>query len=391
MRGLRLIPVVFLLSALAGCETIYEETVHAIDAARTVAKVGVLANLELEWAKSAGPFEKALRYFRQEGADAVLIVGDPTKDGASDQYRVFEAVVRKVYPEFGTADSPVRLLVATNGYERFEVNGFVFAAQEPRPREAQRELTFYSAGKVPLTDDYDVYPRSRRVIAAGSMRGVRVAGGCEELRPPKGKGQKPAADSAAQGLLVQAYADEVVVNRLDFTPAMAAGRKRAKKDLVYAESVAPPLVYPRVAPRVPQDDPPPTPRFWDDFALRVIRGVDAAGARLYTLRWPVLTQANAGVRATSYEVVAALERPAGSGKRVRFLRKTLVSPAFFRSETREGGPMEVTFTAAQLHIREGEAAEDEVLLGLTPIGTAAIRGETSWVRLTPTPGHGTDK
>lgn len=380
MRGCRSVAVALALLALAGCETIYEETVRAIDVARTVAKVGVLANLELEWAKSAGSFEKALRYFRQEGVDAVLIVGDPTKDGASDQYRVFEATVRKVYPEFGSEDSPIRLFVATNGCERFELNGFAFAARESRPREAQRELTFYSAGKVPLTDDYDVYPRSRRVIAAGSMRGVRLPGNCEEPKPRK-RQAKSAAESAAQGLLVQAYADEVVVNRLDFTPAMAVGKKHAKKDFIYAESVAPPLVYPRTAPAAPTDELPPTPRFWDDFSLRVIRGVDAAGARLYTLRWPVLTQANAGVRATSYEVVAALERPAGSGKRVRFLRKTLVSPAFFRSETREGGPMEVTFTAADLHVREGEAAEDEVLLGLTPIGTAATRGETSWVRL----------
>ncbi len=351
---------------------------------RTKAKVGVLANPEIEWPASAGPFRRALRHFARERVDAVILLGDLTRAGYPDQYAVlartwmdaFKGVCAPrclIVPGPGDTEDGLKTLrgigeTTTTAGGAITVGGCAFGASYRKRYGAwkgaarQPSVSFFSGMKPALTDEICFLNPSARAICAGSMRGVFVPSVFEPV---------PAASAAAQGLLATVVGDEIAIVRLDFT------QKPAGRDAPLAEEVAPPWRVP-LDPAVPVADPSASarpPRFAPGSAVTVVSGYAApakgafATERVFTVRWPAAQTRFGGGRAKHYELTATAGAEADG--RVLFTR-LLLSPAFHLAEARDLQPVSTVVPVASL------GAVDRVRFGTTPVSSAGKRGETLW-------------
>lgn len=339
-------------SLIGGCIG-YHDVARFVDEARTVAKIGVLANTEVEWKKGTERLSRALAFYRQCEVDAVVLTGAVTKNGYPNQFEVLDEVWKDAFP----TNAPRRIMDDGS----YDVEGFKFAVSARRPAGTCPQLTFYGEGKNALTDEFGFYPRESNAVYAGSMSGIEVQPGY--VRPGKRVAQAP--ERAAQGLLVRAYSDRTVIRRLDFTQTGPAdtqefgGRRRpVPKKKIYVEDVG--------APWIPGETPPPeAPEFWPDTCIRVFPGYSPEGA-FFTVEWPHLLKCFANERAFGYEVTGALaDRP-----NVPFGRISILSDGFFLSEDRDRDMLRWTFPAGQL------PAGQKVVFGVTPFGSVGHRGRT---------------
>lgn len=359
---------------LAGCHSIsYDEVEKFVDARRTKAKFGVVANPRVSWAKNASRLRAALRYFAQEEVEAVVVLGELTAGGYSNQYREFATLWREVMP-------PGTRLVAVRGFEEnanpaagagselrevgtlmapeggtFEVAGRTFHASFAKSysKPADR-LGFYAQSPMMLTDELCFLPRASLSINASSLSGVDISNYYERNFDLRG---------LAQGLLVKVYSDALEVRRLDFAcKGPIPGRKRSKplpKGFAYAEDVAPPWRIECAADGACRVSEPEkvAPRFWDDTRLQVFRGDD--GTRTgYTVRFPQVLAKYTGVRAFSYEVRC--------GKVVR----AILPLGCHQSEDRVEKPVEYLFLTEELRGAKSGPLEFSV----TPVSALGVRG-----------------
>ena len=357
-----------LVAALAasGCADFAE----LVDDARAVARIGVVAHPEVEWPKSTERLQKALAYFRRRRVDAVVILGELTKDGYMNQYRVLAQAWDKVFrdPVKGVDPHPPRRICVLGGRERvsfvesygdalegtlfadggeFDVGGFRFRAfcgrRPSSPPEADGRVVpvFFSDGKPALTDELCFYPRVSAAVRAGSLSGVAPRQGYEPVQ---------AAGSASQGLVVTAYGDEAVVERIDF---------------VHAERVAPDWRIPLRRADVRKAPPDAAPQFWADTRLKLTRGQSGQGP-VYKLEWPPVLAKYTGVRAGSYEVEALLVRE--DGRTAAIKRAYVLSPSFHLSEERDTAPVFCNFYASEF------AEGSRVRFAVTPVSALGARG-----------------
>lgn len=332
-------------AATGGCFG-YRDVARLVDDARAVAKVGVLANTAVEWKKGTERFDKALRFFAQNGVDAVVLTGQVTKNGYPDQFKVLDQVWKAAFGK-----SQPRRIMDDGAHD---VCGFRFAVSARKPLGVCATLTFHGEGRNALTDDLGFYPREAMAVYAGSMSGIDVPAGY--VRPG---GQKaPKAEAAAQGLLVTAYSGRTVIRRLDFTQDSPAGWNGRMKR-IYAEDVADPWV--------PGETPvPPAPEFWSDTNILAFKGY--AGLRsVFTVRWPHVLKRFAGARAFGYELTVAMaERPNVPVKRV-----SVLSDGFFLAESRDLGMPSWRFMSDEL-------PKGRIVFGVTPFGSVGHRGKTRY-------------
>lgn len=358
MRSFNIWVAGWLVAFATGCVEL-DTVAKAVDDARTVAKIGFLANTEIEWPSSTKMLTKALKYYVAEGVDAIVVVGDPTKGRMKNQYEVFDAAVKDALK-----GSHVDFYLATNRME-MAVNGFEFVAQYENPMGLADKPTFYGAGKMALTDERCVYPVRAKCVNVGSMRGISLADGYFPL---------PRKDylNSAQGALVKVYSDEMKVLRLDFGESAPPGKGKRGSDVsrgIYVEEVSEPWTI-----RLEGDDQVDErgiPRFWDDVRISVVRGYDKVGNALYTVRWPHLKKRNSGVRAGSYEVVVE-----AGGEKVAI--QYFVSSGFYLAETRDDDSLACTIPESVL----GEnCGEKPARIGITPISGFGENGDTVWTTL----------
>lgn len=283
------------------------------------AKVGVLAHTEITWPNSTGPLQKALAYYRSEAVDEVVLLGDPTKNGYANQLEVFKSAWNAA---FKGARAP-KLTIAESG--NHEIGG----------------ITFTNLGRYPLTDLLCVYPFNGRKIDAGSMCGFEVS----DVFEKQGTKAQAAFRASAQGLLVSVYADSLSVERLDFSGKLVEAVGPAwtvdSDSLIHAEGAE-------------------APQFWHDTLVSVVRGYDAKGNPVYTVRWPPVLARHTGERAYSYNVMV--------GKRV--LRRVL-SPNFHLPESHDSGSIFVI-------IPEEELKGAEPRFGVVPVSSLGKKGNAVW-------------
>lgn len=339
---------------VGGCEV--EDVVRFVDDSRTVARLGVMANTEVGWITETRPLERALRYYRQEGVDAVAIAGGLTRNGYANQMEVLQKVWQKVF-----GGTNVRLLTEEG---RYEVNGFSFGIACKTPAAKCDVLTFHGEGKHALTDDVRFYDRTYRAVYAGTMSGIVVRPGYEYC----GRTGDDVRVNATQGLLVGVYSSQIVIRRLDFAQTSPADKSiSVPQGRIYAEQVADPLVLPRdlQSPLTAGE----APRFWDDTRLQVLPGFQGA-ERVFTVRWPNVLKCRTGERAYAYEVCAHLLAP-GSGKpSVPFVRRTVLPKGFMLAEVRDQEPATALFKASDLDI-----GGQPFVISVLPIGTRGERGK----------------
>ena len=344
--------VAFLLSLVCGC---VGTVARLADDMRVVARIGVLADVNLRNADDVRNLNKAFAFFRQEGADAVAVVGTVPSHGTSGWREMLSDAWRQSFA--GTAAS---LILEPGSHE---VRGVQFATAEDRPVGKQKALTFYGKRRLALTDELCAYPRGSRTLCAGSMSGLDLPPGCKDAA----LGAKLA--KSAQGLLVSVYADRTVVRRLDFTQTLPLDRDeawRVKKDkLVYAEDVAEPWVLGAdgmVA--MPEKE---IPEFWPDTRLQVIPGYDREG-RIYTVKWPGLLRRHVGARARWYVVEAAF----ADNQKAVFISRTILSNGYHQSEDRDAGAVKSVFKLAELPAQSAE--HTQVVFKVVPVGAFGKSG-----------------
>lgn len=283
------------------------------------AKVGVLAHTEISWPNSTGPFKKALAYYRAQAVDEVVLLGDPTKNGYLNQLEVFKSAWNAA---FKGARAP-KLTIAEAG--EHEIGG----------------ITFTNLGRYPLTDLLCVYPFEGRKIDAGSMRGFEVS---DVFERQDAKAQA-AFRASAQGLLVSVFADSLVVERLDFSGKLVEAVGPAwtvdSASLIHAEGAE-------------------APQFWHDTLISVVRGYDAKGNPVYTVRWPPVLARHTGERAYSYNVMV--------GKRV--IRR-VQSPSFHLPESRD-------LAAISVVVPEADLKGAEPRFGVVPVSSMGKKGKVIW-------------
>ena len=360
----RLALAAVLLAAPVGCMDL-SGVASAIDDARAVAKIGVVAHPEVSWPASAARLKKCLAFFKSKKVDAIVVIGDLTHDGYLNQYRVIAQAWDDVFrnPVKGVDPNPPRRIFVLGPRDRerfrpefaaplepdlsveggeFEVNGFRFRATAGRP-EAGDAPAFFADGKPALTDELCWYPRTRIELNAGSLSGVVPRAGYESVK---------SAASASQGLLVTAYSGSLAVSRIDFgdgSPVAEDWRISLSPD----------------APRQRLDDR--APEFWADTTLRVMPGEEPGKGRSYKVEWPPVLAKHTGVRAYSYEVEALI--PSSDGERqVVAKRLYVLSPNFWRSEDRDAAPVSCRFYAADL------PSTGEVRFRVTPVSCSGERG-----------------
>lgn len=281
-------------------------------------RVGVLANLDIGWERSTGPLLRALAYFREQGVDKVVVLGDPTKNGYPNQRAVFEAAWRKA---FRGATPPERLLAPSE---------LAFGG-----------VTFTGEGRLPLTDLLCVHPRDGRRVNAGSMRGIAVSGVFDR----QDRATVAGIASSAQGLLVLVRDDGMEIRRLDFSSRVA-------------EEVGPPWRVDRAGRLSSEGDA--VPQFWADTRIDVTPGYDAKGRAVYTVRWPPVLARHTGARAFSYDV----------SKGDKVVRR-VQSAGFFLPESRDGAAVTCVIPVADVEGVEGR-------FGVTPLSSLGRRGATVW-------------
>lgn len=310
--------------------------VRLVDDVRVVARVGVLADVDLRGAGDVRMLKRAFTYFRQEGVDAVAMVGSmakpATKESPEDIWQdVFAGASVLLFREPGC----------------HEVKGLTIATAENRPVGRQDVLTFYGARHLALTDELCVFPHGNRAICAGSMSGVALPNGYVD------KVLAAKLAKSAQGLLVSVYADKTVIRRLDFTQKQP-------------EDVADPWVMGTDGTVVKPEKG--IPEFWPDTRLLIIPGYDRA-ERIYTVKWPSLLQRHVGARARWYVVEAAF---ADDPKAV-FLSRTVLSGGYHQAEVRDTGAVKAVFRFADLPPPRG--ARTHFVFKVTPIGAFGKPGK----------------
>lgn len=333
-----------------GCEI--EDVARLVEDARTDARIGVLANTEIGWLPEMRTLEKALRYYRQEKVDAVVITGKVTRNGYKDQLDVLDRLWKKVF-----GGSPARL-IAEEG--RHDINGFAFMVVNGHPVAKADVPTFHGYGKHALTDDLRFFEPDFNAIYAGSMSGIDVQDGYDYC----GKTASSLHLGGAQGLLVNVYSSRVSVRRLDFTQDTPVDRG-IRRETIYAEDVAAEFSFERG--QEPGAFQAGTPRFWPDTGIRVVPGF-VGRVRMVTVKWPHVLARYTGARAFSYEVTVCK----ASDRKNPFRRKNVLSRGFMLSEQRDTDPVACLFTEAELAV----AGQDRppIVVAVTPIGTTGERG-----------------
>ena len=352
------------LALFAGCMDL-SNIASAIDDARAVAKIGVVAHPEISWPKSAARFRRSLEFFKSRKVDAIVVLGELTHDGYMNQYRVLATAWDDVFnnPVKGVDPNPPRRILILGEKERaayspdfapaiapdvsaeggeFDVNGFRFHASAERPAACETPA-FFADSKPALTDELCWYPRTRVAINAGSLTGVVPRAGYEEVK---------SAASACQGLLVTAYSSSMTVSRIDFGEgapvapdwqiALGPDAGRAKADTR-------------------------SPEFWADTTLRVLPSEDPKKGLSYKVEWPPVLAKHTGVRAQSYEVDALVASQDGA-RQVVAKRLYVLSPNFWRGEDRDTSPVSCRFYASDL------PAAGELGFRVTPISSFGERG-----------------
>ena len=355
-----------LASLAAGCMDL-PDIASAIGDARAVAKIGVVAHPELSWPQSASRLKRALQFFRDRKVDAIVVLGDLTNDGYLNQYRVLAQAWDDVFrnPVKGIDPAPPRRILVLGERERrnfrpefadalggdlsveggeFEVGGFRFRATAARPAAGDTPA-FFAEGKPALTDELCWFPRTRIEIDAGSLSGVVPRAGFEPVKR---------AASASQGLLVTAYPGSLAVSRIDFGDG---------------ETVAPDWTIQLDAEGSAGSIDPRAPEFWADTALRVVPGEELGKGPSCKVEWPPVLAKHTGVRAYSYEV-DALVRTADGAREIVAKRLYVLSPNFWRSESRDTVPVSCRFMASDLP--PGASPRFSV----TPISSFGVRGRS---------------
>ena len=298
--------------------------------------------------------EKAFRFYRQEGVDAVAVVGKP-----ADR----QDLLRSAWGLAFGVDGKARLIQATG---RFEVGGFAFGLSDRMPVRPCEILTFYADGKRALTDDLALCDPDLNVVYAGSMSGLTV---------PEGYSRNGrAADGrefvwCAQGLLASVYAAKVVIRRLDFAESAPPTGSLAP-GMAYAEDLAPELTLPRDGRMARAPSAPP--EFWADTALRVMPGY-AGSSRVYTVQWPCVQRRFTGVRAASYEVSVHRLEPGAAEPSRALRRRNVLSEAFYKAEVRDVKPVTSQFSREDLTAAAGP--DVPVVLSVAPLGAFGERGK----------------
>lgn len=282
-------------------------------------KIGVLAHTDITWPNSTVALRKALGYYRAQAVDAIVFLGDPTKDGYANQREVFESAWNAA---FKGVKSP-RRIIAESG--RHEIGG----------------ITFTNEGRYPLVDLLCIYPLDGKTIKAGSMRGFEVF----DIYKKQPQKALAAMKSSAQGLLVSVLDGGLAVRRLDFSDKIAepVGPDWTVDSglLIHAEGAS-------------------APEFWDDTTITVIRGYDAKGNPIYTVRWPPVLARHTGERAYSYNLMV--------GKR---LIARVQSPTFYLPESRD-------LAAISIVVSEEELQGAEPKFGVVPVSSLGKKGHTVW-------------
>ena len=343
-----------LAALLSGC-TLYEIE-EAVDDMKVVTRIGVIANTDIGMKSKTDLLGKALRFYRQEEVDAVVVTGDITEGGIAESRERLDEVWNSVFE-----GQDVRL-IAEDG--KAEVKGFSFAVDSGRPRGKRDVLTFYGGRRLALTDELCFYPRDSRLICAGSMHGVEVP---EAVADPELIAR---TKQAAQGLLVSVYSDKTVIRRLDFTQKKPVDRDKAwlvrKMREVYAEDVADPWV---LAPDgTAERETAEVPEFWPDTCIRVLPGY-LKGEKVCTVKWPSVLKRGTGVRARWYEVGVSF---ADDPKRV-IRSRTVMSGSFFLSEDRDLKGVQTVFRLAELP--RADATHSQAVFSVTPVGAYGKRGK----------------
>ena len=332
---------------------------------RPVAVLGVLANTEVGWLRETKTLEKAFRFYRRSGADAVVIAGGVTRNGYPEQFKVLDQVWAKVF-----GGTTVRLITQEGEHE---VNGFRFAVSARHPSAKCEVPTFYGEGKNALTDEIGFYPRKRRAVYAGSLSGVVLQPGFEQSpqyikgKPTGSTELSRLAVKSAQGLLVTVTDSDCVMRRLDFAysaPVQTDFSRRARvvNDPDYVEDVAEPWVLD--APLEPQD-----PAFPATATVQLVQGY-AGNERIVTLRWPPVHGGATGARALYYEVTCAFADSPGTP----FLRHSVLSDGFHLAPARDAAAVRSVFRLDEIPNRH-EDQRRTVVFSVTPISSLGMRGK----------------
>ena len=363
---------VIALGALFGCMDIADIS-SAIDNVRSVARIGVIGHTEIEWPNSTARFQKALSFYRSCNVDAIVVIGELTKDGYMNQYRVLSQAWDTVFknPVTGIDQNPPRRIFVLGEREKatykaefgtefngdvsvdgglFNVNGFAFRVASSKPVDHDSIITFHADEKMALTDELCWYPRTRPCINVGSLSGVDVKAGFDQVSN---------AVKSAQGLLVTVYSREISVARIDFNDNEPVAEDwRISRDgcaLSAAEQRA--------------------PEFWTDTELRVFHMNEPGKPSAFKVVWPPVLAKHTGVRAHSYEVVALME--VGEGAReVTVKRRYVLTPNFYRAEKHDSGPVSCFFDKREL------PETSRVRFKVTPISCYGERGrslESCWI------------
>lgn len=364
--------------ALGGCIG-YRDVVRFVDESRLEAKIGVVGHPRVGWTKAAKSLDRVLDYFQSEKVDAVVFLGELTEEGLSSDYSELAARWRKKMPsstrliavrgseEDAKFDAASCALPETNGVllppsgGDVEVGGCRFhVSYAKRLRAKDGRLSFYSMGRLALTDELGCSPRAALAVNCGSLSGVEVPS-VFDVAPP--------VEKTAQGLLVKVYASEIEVRRLDFTFEGPSGKKgavgrrgKAKKGEVevYVEQVAPSWCFERREDGTcaPPAEAAEVPRFWPDTRLQVTAGTDGQH-RTVSVRFPQVLAKFTGARAFSYEVSCG-----------GFVQRILPY-AFQGSEERATLPVECVFTEDDFKIAPGQT----LTFSVTPLTSLGVRGE----------------
>lgn len=328
--------LILLCLSTCGCVS---EMAEMVDGARVQARIGVMANTEVEWITGTKTLEGALRFYKASKVDAVVITGKTTKDGYKAQFAVLDQVWKKV---FGGTD--VQLITRDGEYV---VKGFDFAVSAAKPIGTRRLLTFHGGEKRALTDELCYYPREANVVCAGSMSGLDIPAGFVG-----GRSKSHRVDNVCQGLLVSVYSDHKVIRRLDFAP-----RGGTVLDVADPWKVGERLGVERA------------PEFWDDTRIQVLPG-QVGENRVYTVKWPNVKKCFTGARARYYEVEAAY----ATRLNYPFMRKSVLSDGFYLPEDCDAAGVKCVFPVNDLPACD--ASDKMVVFGVTPIGTFGKRGKT---------------
>ena len=101
-------------------------------------KIGILSDIHVTRRENATTFEKALRWFREQGVDGVLVTGDLGTKGTIDELEVVAETWYKVFPDDTGADGRhvERLFLLGN----HDVDGFAHKASWPKRQIPTREV-----------------------------------------------------------------------------------------------------------------------------------------------------------------------------------------------------------------------------------------------------------